>query len=173
MGRPFGSKKSNIILSEFEDESLLVDISSKKHPNATMLIDKVDWNGLLEMKIGRISIQAGYPYCGSGLIHRLLFPNWRYIDHINRDPTDNRRSNLREVTIQQNGMNRKIRKNKTTGFKGVWNSGYKFISQIRIDGKTKHIGTFSTAIEAAEAYDKKSIELFGEFACTNKSMGLI
>jgi len=166
-------KKSNSIISEFEDGSLLVDISTPKHPNSTMLIDRIDWLKLKEMNIGRICIKDGYPYCTSGLIHRLLFPEWKIIDHINHDMTDNRRSNLREATIQQNNMNKKIQKNNTVGYKGVRKFRNKFESNIMIDGKYKFLGNFSTPIEAAIEYDKKAIELFGEFACTNESLGLI
>ena len=167
-------KKSNTIISEFEDGSLLIDISSKKFPNSTMKIDRVDWDRLKEMKIGRISDDGrGYAQCGSGLIHRLLNPEWKYIDHINHDKTDNRRSNLREVSNQQNQMNQKIKNNNTSGFKGVSKQGKKFKSMIMIDGKRKFIGYFNTPIEAAIAYDKEAEEHFGEFACTNKSMGLI
>lgn len=41
------------------------------------------------------------------------------IDHINNDPSDNRKKNLRIVTPQQNNFNMPIRSNNTSGFKGV------------------------------------------------------
>jgi hypothetical protein len=40
-------------------------------------------------------------------------------------------------------------------------------------GKKIHLGMFATAKEAAEAYDRKALEMFGNKAVTNKMMGLL
>jgi len=68
------------------------------------------------------------------------------IDHINRDKTDNRIENLRNVTHQQNGFN--------TTCKGCsWNkhSG-KWVAYIKTNGKARHLGSFKTEEEAHNAY---------------------
>lgn len=93
----------------------------------------------------------------------------QYIDHINGDKSDNRISNLRECSKNQNGQNRPKLSNNSTGYKGVYvnpKSG-KYISKIRINGELKYIGTFNTPEEAAKAYDNEAIENFGEFANLN------
>jgi hypothetical protein len=43
----------------------------------------------------------------------------------------------------------------------------KWVAQIQLNGKNNHIGLFSTALEAAHAYDQKAFELFGLFAYLN------
>jgi len=88
-----------------------------------------------------------------------------YIDHINRDPLDNRIENLRICNISQNQGNSKLNFNSTSGFKGVHmlKSG-RFQAGINKQGKKFHLGTFDTAEEAHAAYLKAAGEYFGEFA---------
>lgn len=89
------------------------------------------------------------------------------VDHINHDTLDNRRFNLRPATRSQNGYNRRIFRNNTSGFKGViWNShSAKYQARIMINSQRIHLGFYSTLNEAAAAYRKAALELHGEFAC--------
>jgi len=78
------------------------------------------------------------------------------IDHINGIRDDNRLCNLRDVPQNINMQNQRVaHKCKTsTRLLGVYyekKSG-RWYSQIRIDGKSRHLGTFATDIEAHEAY---------------------
>lgn len=89
------------------------------------------------------------------------------IDHISRDGLDNRRGNLRHCAHRQNEHNKKLQKNNTSGYKGVsWNEG-SWRVQISYNSKAYLLGRFSDKIEAAKAYNKKAIELCGEFAWLN------
>lgn len=90
-----------------------------------------------------------------------------FTDHINGDRLDNRRENLREVTLQQNNWNMCLNRNNKTGFKGVSMRRGKFRATINLNNKQIHVGDFATAELAAEAYDKKAKELFGDFAKLN------
>ena len=71
------------------------------------------------------------------------------IDHVNGNPLNNRIENLRIVTNQQNNFNRKSSK----GYR--WHKqNKKWLSQIKINGKNKHLGCFESEEEAREAYLK-------------------
>lgn len=96
------------------------------------------------------------------------------IDHINHDGLDNRKSNLRICTHQQNTFNKKLCSTNTSGYKGVtFHKGHgKWTAKIGVNGERKYLGCFDNKYDAAVAYDKKAIELFGEFAATNKELGL-
>ena len=92
------------------------------------------------------------------LSHRLAWlyvhekwPNHQ-IDHINRVRDDNRIANLRDVTGVVNLNNKGNYRNNTTGFKGVTIKNGRFVAQITINGKCKHIGSFDIAEKASQAY---------------------
>ena len=91
------------------------------------------------------------------------------VDHINKRSDDNRWKNLREATRSQNKANGRKYKNNFSGFKGVcWNARQKkYQGQISCNGRQMYLGYFSSPEEAARAYDKKAVELFGEYACLN------
>ena len=88
------------------------------------------------------------------------------IDHIDGDRGNNRIENLRKATRAQNQWNAKVRKDNTSGFKGVsWHKKQQaWTANISINGKVKFLGTFRTPEEAHDAYAAKAKELRGEFA---------
>lgn len=89
------------------------------------------------------------------------------LDHIDRNPANNRISNLRECTKLQNLANRAVFKRSSTGVKGVCfvKKNGRFQTQIRIRGKNKWLGYYDTAEEAAEVYRSEAVRLHGSFAC--------
>lgn len=110
----------------------------------------------------------------SSRLHRWVMhePNGLIVDHINRNRTDNRKSNLRAVTPKQNtqsGGPKVNLKNRTSRFKGVCFSKKtsKWQAGIKVNGKSIYLGQYDTEIEAALAYDKSAKEHFGEYAFTN------
>ena len=103
-------------------------------------------------------------------MHHLILGKYpgAQVDHRDGDGLNNRRSNLRLATHSQNQANQlRLRPDNTTGFKGVIRCRNKWQAKIWNCGKVVHLGTFSTAEQAAAAYDRKALELFGEFAATN------
>jgi hypothetical protein len=81
----------------------------------------------------------------------------KMVDHINHNELDNRRSNLRFVTSQENQLNRRGRQsNNTTGFNGVvrYKGGgkiLKYAATVKRNGKMFYVGVFVTPLEAHRA----------------------
>ena len=125
-------------------------------------------------------------------IHRVVMgnPEGMDVDHINGNRLDNRKANLRVCTRSQNSQNKKLRSDSKSGFKGVRHrpeDKKKYTSKktgqtyVRVSKSKKpyqayikppqsrsiKLGCYATAEEAARVYDKKAIELFGEFAYLN------
>lgn len=75
------------------------------------------------------------------------------VDHIDRNPSNNRRSNLRLVTNQENSFNQGIRTDNTSGIRGVYwsNKSHWWCANIVINGKTKYLGHFKTKEDAERA----------------------
>ena len=107
------------------------------------------------------------------MANRRAIPDDMEIDHANRDPQDCRPENLRLVSHSQNNANRGMQRNNSTGFKGVQRDRKKFQASIKLNRKVHRLGCFSNAVEAARAYDRAALELFGEHALTNEAMGLL
>ena len=66
-------------------------------------------------------------------------------------------------------MNRKLNSNSTSGYKGVsWSKrNGRWITNIKINGQNKYVGSFTCLMKAAKAYDAAAIRLFKEFARLN------
>lgn len=95
------------------------------------------------------------------------------IDHINGNKLDNRKCNLRFATIQQNSWNLSPDTDRCHGasiYKGVqWRKDrHKWIARIGKDGRRYCLGSFNSEEEAALAYNKAALKMFGEFARLNK-----
>lgn len=109
-------------------------------------------------------------------VHRMIFL-WhfgsqpKYIDHINTDSLDNRIENLREATQSQNCANQNIKKNNTSGFKGVKfrKDTNKWSASVMVNRKNIALGSFETIDEAVEAYKNGASKYFGEFARTEQA----
>lgn len=98
------------------------------------------------------------------LHHLFLQPKDDLIcDHIDQNPLNNRRPNLRLVTLSQSNHNR-IRHN-VSGYTGVDWSRHNQLwrARVKCNGKQRTIGHFSTAIEAHEAYKREAKMVFGSF----------
>jgi hypothetical protein len=77
------------------------------------------------------------------------------LDHINGDKTDNRLVNLREADNETNGQNiRKAKRNSKSGFLGVVHEkrGDGYVAYLRVEGRTKNLGTYRTPEEAHAVY---------------------
>lgn len=91
---------------------------------------------------------------------------FKYYDHEDRNPLNNRKFNLRPATISDNMSNRSVFKNNKSGVTGVcWNKKLcKWTAYIRKNNKQHHLGSFSNKIDAIKARLEAEIKYFGEFA---------
>jgi hypothetical protein len=100
-------------------------------------------------------------------LHRVIIgePGGMQVDHIDSDGLNNRRLNLRPATHQQNNHNQRLSSRSTSGIKGVhWNKRDRiWHACIALNGKTRHLGSYSTKEAARAAYAEASARLHGEF----------
>lgn len=105
------------------------------------------------------------------LIHRIInkTPKGLQTDHINADRLDNRKCNLRTVTVTQNNCNHPSHKG-TSKYKGVsWGArAKKWIVQITTNNKLIYLGSFSEEDKAAEEYNQAALKYHGDYARLNK-----
>lgn len=96
----------------------------------------------------------GVEYQAHRLIWMYVYGTWPkgQIDHINRDKSDNRLSNLRDCSISENKQNSGVYKNNKTGFRGISKKGKKYEANIRVNGKRTYIGSFDSAQLAYNTY---------------------
>ena len=101
-------------------------------------------------------------------MHRLIIqaPKGLDTDHINGNRLDNRRKNLRICTHQQNIWNSVKNKYSNNDFKGVYfvKRTNNWEAKIVRNTKRYYLGKFKTELEAANTYNLKAKELFGEYA---------
>lgn len=89
-----------------------------------------------------------------------------FVRFTNGNPLDCRFENLGWTTLSNVVRNTNKTENKL-GYRGVVQDRKKFRAVIYQDRKPINLGSFNTAAEAAEAYNKKSIELFGTTRSVN------
>ena len=101
-------------------------------------------------------------------MHGLIYVSTGLVDHINGDGLDNRRSNLRSATKQQNTFNQKARGG-TSKYKGVCREekSNSWRAYITHNGRRISLGRHQTEEDAATAYNLAARKLFGDFARAN------
>jgi hypothetical protein len=137
---------------------------SSKQGTVYALVDDADYD-----RVNRYwRIKKGYPmtkvYVGKRngrsfhkeiSMHRYilgdLIPVGLQCDHVNRNRLDNRRCNLRPVTLAQQAQNKPAQARNATGFRGVqWDrSCGRYKACAVLDGKTKSLGYYDDPAEAA------------------------
>ncbi|MDP9317093.1 MAG: HNH endonuclease, partial [Chloroflexota bacterium] len=122
------------------------------------LVDDEDYESLSSHKWRYHN--AGYAVRTEGtrsvLMHRVIMqaPVGMEVDHINRDRLDNRRTNLRLCSHMENCRNNSTHKG-SSQYKGVYwdKANQRWVSRIVVSYKDIYIGSFSSELEAAHAYD--------------------
>lgn len=103
-------------------------------------------------------------------LHRLIMGagDGEIVDHINGDPLDCRKANLRIVTRSQNAANRSVTKN-PSGYRGVFYfpQRRKYQARVTCEGGVFRAPYRKAAKQAATDFDSLARALFGEFATYN------
>lgn len=100
------------------------------------------------------------------VLARLLInaPKHKQVDHINGNPLDNRKHNLRLCTQSQNNMNREVKNSPYPKGVSIHKKSGKFRSRIQYEGIQLHLGLFDNVEQAEAAYLRMATILFREFA---------
>lgn len=104
-------------------------------------------------------------------MHSLLMkpPRGFVVDHVNGNGLDNRRENLRIVTLSHNSMNRKLRIDSRTGVRGVTKTrSGKFTPHLQVDGNQVLKGAYDTVEEALAVRMAAEEKYFGEYASKHR-----
>jgi hypothetical protein len=131
-------------VSDFAEAKYCVSWN-KKHAGKQAFVTK-NAAGYLHSRVNRIRLSA----------HRvaiaMVIGEWpNVVDHINGNVSDNRLSNLREVTHAGNGQNCKRRTDNTTGVTGVSKARKYFRAEICKNGVRIRLGQFQSVDDAIAA----------------------
>lgn len=155
-----------------------LDVSTPKHPGKEAAIDVADLGVVLD-GTGRWSYHRGYVaryrFAGGDehaeRLHRVLMGLSRstlgrgarglLVDHVDGNPLNNRRTNLRVVTATENATNRRLTRGKSKMKGAMWDKERGvWISRIRVKGKSVFLGRFASDADAATAYDEAAQKFF-------------
>lgn len=160
-----------------------ITINNRKQGTLNTLVDDEDFEYLNQWKwfytkyktsskvfrIERGIKEKGSFKCKTIYMHREIMKagKGKVVDHIDHNPLNNQKENLRLCSYSQNSMNMTPRKS-LSKYKGVCFRKGKWNAHITLNYKQMHLGVHDTEEQAALAYNIKAKELFGEFAYLNK-----
>jgi hypothetical protein len=145
----------------------------------TTFVDDSEYDYLMQYKwnaipvFGRLYIRTCFHSKGSKTIYVsiqkiVMPPPCGYtVDHIDRNPLNNQRHNLRICTLRENLFNRQ-RIDNITGYKGIYPNGKGWSACITVSGRRHVLGTFGDPKMAAFAYNLGAIKYHGKYAKLNQ-----
>ena len=159
---------NKIVLYDEYAEIIIYNKDCEEVARALIDIEDVD-----KIKNYKWCLSHGYAYNIKSDIrlHRLIMncTDDKVVDHINRDRLDNRKSNLRICSQQQNSINRGIQSNNNSGVVGVYwaKSRNKWCAQIMLNKKNIFLGYYEDMNDAIQARKQAEIDYFGEYRSNN------
>lgn len=129
-----------------------------------------NWTASRTLNYARRRARGG----GTVYLHRLILEritgralgSMEECDHINGNPLDNRRANLRITTRQQNAFNQRLNAANKSGYTGVYrnDTDTRWVAQIKVNTRQIYIGSYFSIEDAVAARQAAEILHFGEFA---------
>ncbi len=158
------------------DDNVLLDDAVYEYLTSDPYLVKVDFiNNLRKHSSGCAVFQKTWPKAGGGYktetiyLHKLVAEKFlkkqrskikNLVGAKNGDKLDCRLDNL--VWRSRSVASRQRKTSSKCGYTGVYKENNRFRAVISINRKSVHIGMFDTPEEAALAYNKKSLELYGD-----------
>ncbi len=102
------------------------------------------------------------------MYHGRPLPKGKILDHKDLDRTNDCLENLRVATTVQNAGNVPRHRDNRTGYKGVYlHCKDLYTARVQFEGRVHRLGYYKKPRDAAKAYDKKALSLFGRYARVN------
>lgn len=163
-GKPYKGRRNALTVAIVNRDTLRLEVS-----NNWILIDKEDLERVLPLSFsfnGKHGISCGATTDKqskfSCKLARFILgnvPKDKVVDHINGEPRDNRKANLRVCTLTENNRNKVA----CRGYSyNKWRK--KWVARLKLDGKTVFNKAFETEEEARAARYEAEKRYFGEFA---------
>ena len=185
------SKKGNNYIIDKENNVAHIELIREKKENLWTTIDLEDLDRVLNFPFSwttrydktlhdYYAVSIVYEKDENGIrkgkplyLHRFIMNSTdenEWIDHINHKPRDNRKENLRPISISDNSRNRKARnRNNKSGYRNVCWDGKRWIVQLQVEGKNKVLGRFKEEDleEAGKFAEQMREKYYGVFAGGN------
>ena len=167
------NRKYNKVILNLEDEYGQYGIGYCHNTGNKFYFDMDDYTKIQQYCWREhVHTKTGYHACEAQehMSRKLILMHWivagKYYDHIDRNPLNNRKYNLRPATRTENARNRNKQKNNTSGFIGVYWSkkNTKWAATIVVHKKKIYLGYFSDKTDAIKARLTAELEYFREFA---------
>lgn len=132
---------------------------------AEAVIDKTDYDKVANYKW---SLSGNYVATYKGnkkkYLHQIILPNAEEKDHKDRNPLNNRRTNIRICNRTENNQNTSLRSDSTSGVTGVYPRRNGWTAKITVNKEVIYLGDFTDFDDAVQARKEAEQEYFGEFA---------
>lgn len=164
-------KKYNKFVLNLQDDYGTYGIGYCSNTNNVFYFDMEDYDKIkdycwYETQVGAYTSMEAWDSATKTQIKMYWIIFNKYCDHIDRNPLNNRKYNLRQATFSQNSANKSITSRNTSGTIGVsWDkSRSKWISSISCNRQHIKLGRFSNKEDAIKARLQAEAKYFKKFA---------
>jgi hypothetical protein len=140
------------------DNQVKIYITRRDSSEHELLLDLEDWDWVKDYTLnvtncnGRLYVLIYDANGDAYLLHRVLFPGSKIVDHQNGNGLDNTKLNLRPGNQSQNMQNINTESKSASGIHGVYwkDSKQKWVAQVKLNYKAHYLGLYDSVSEAAE-----------------------